>query len=117
MKPIGTKQLVASTLVFLFTSFTIPAMGTEAPAAQAKAVSTQQKSVTTQQTPRVDVGIPRVVNLAAPGTQQSVQKGDKVIIRSVDFSHTLMNDLKKCSFSFDEKKVTVSISGYGDQAG
>jgi hypothetical protein len=117
MAILTTKKLLASAVVFLFTNMAQP-MVAAPPEMEAAMAPVQQEAVITQTAPKIDIGIPRVVNLSKGGaTGQAVASGHKIIIRSVDYQRTLLDELRPCSFSFNKDSVAVMSSGYSNTQG
>jgi hypothetical protein len=113
MMVMNSKKLLASALIFVLSNLVTPVIA--APKAEAEVATTTQETVVVRQAPKMDVGIPRVVNISEQGgADKAVTKGNKVIIRSVQYAPALINDLKACHLSFAQDQVVVMTSGYSN---
>ena len=117
MRPINPKRLVASAIIYLFTSMSTPMLADAVPDVVA-AVPSQQESVLLAQAPSIDVSAPRVVDLQYSGaTAQAFQAGDKAIISCIDFLYNRVNDLKRLPFWYGEEIIEVISSAYPNTPG
>jgi len=107
MKPMDSKKMMASAVVFLFTSFSLPPLEAVTPSP----IAPQKERVAALKTPHIDPGVPRVVNMTPGGLFSS---GNTIAIRSIDYAPTLIDDLKQCSFVFASDGVSVVNRQYGE---
>lgn len=119
MSIVNTNKIVASALLFIFSSMTTPMIAAGAQEVADQVATIQQESVYTTTAPKVDLGIPRVVNLSSreAGAGQAITAGNKVVIRSLAITPQLIMQLKLCGFHYKDGTVSVTSGHYSDVAG